>query len=148
MINLPIVYQALGILLYLESLLLAGCMCFGLWAGETDLLMFGVPALVAIVLGILLRAGLVPGLLRTLEALLLRAGRTCRLRTRLILAALRARLASGLRVLRGCCGLGLLCGRRSGRFLLCRGSGKDLLDRIDLVLLRDIVENHVQLVFR
>ena len=54
MINLPIVYQALGILLYLESLLLAGCMCFGLWAGETDLLMFGVPALVAIVLGILL----------------------------------------------------------------------------------------------
>ena len=55
MINLPIVYQALGILLYLESLLLAGCMCFGLWAGETDLLMFGVPALVAIVLGILLR---------------------------------------------------------------------------------------------
>ena len=99
-------------------------------------------------LGILLRAGLVPGLLRTLEALLLRAGRTCLLRTRLILAALRARLASGLRVLRGCCGLGLLCGRGSGRFLLCRGSGKDLLDRIDLVLLRDIVENHVQLVFR
>ena len=54
----------------------------------------------------------------------------------------------GLRGLRGCGGLCLLCGRGSGRFLLLRSCGKDLLDRIDLVLLRDIVKNHVQLVFR
>ena len=97
-------------------------------------------------LGILLRTRLVIAcLLRALEALLLRARRIVLLRTRLILSALRARLAAGLRVLRGRGGLGLLC--RRGRFLLCR-CGKDLLDRIDLVLLRDIVENHVQLVFR
>ena len=100
---------------------------------------------------VLLRARLVLAALRlrrTLAVLLLRTRRIVLLRPLLVLAALRARLTSALRVLRGRGGLGLLCGRGCGRFLLCRGCGKDLLDRIDLVLLRDIVENHVQLVFR
>ena len=90
----------------------------------------------------LLRARLV------LAALRLRRALAVLLRARLALTALRTRLVPGLRGLRGCGGLCLLCGRGSGRFLLLRSCGKDLLDRIDLVLLRDIVDDHVQLVFR
>ena len=99
----------------------------------------------------LLRARLVLAALRLRRALavLLRTRRIpLLLRARLALTALRTRLVPGLRGLRGCGGLCLLCGRGSGRFLLLRSCGKDLLDRIDLVLLRDIVKNHVQLVFR
>ena len=99
----------------------------------------------------LLRARLVLAALRLRRALavLLRTRRIpLLLRARLALTTLRTRLVPGLRGLRGCGGLCLLCGRGSGRFLLLRSCGKDLLDRIDLVLLRDIVDDHVQLVFR
>ena len=99
----------------------------------------------------LLRARLVLAALRLRRALavLLRTRRIpLLLRARLALTALRTRLVPGLHGLRGCGGLCLLCGRGSGRFLLLRSCGKDLLDRIDLVLLRDIVDDHVQLVFR
>ena len=89
-------------------------------------------------------------LCRALAVLLLRTRRIILLRTRRILAALRARLVPVLATLRGRGRLSLLCGRRcrSGSLLLCCGCSKDLLDRINLVLLRNIVKNHVQLVFR
>ena len=84
---------------------------------------------------------------RALDIVLLRARLLILLLLRTRLIALRGR---GRLILRGRCGGRSGCGSRRGRrsFLLCRGSGKDLLDRIDLVLLRDVVKDHVQLVFR
>lgn len=55
MLNLPIVYKALGSLLHLEALLLAACWLLGFCQGERDWYTFGVPVAVAVVLGELLR---------------------------------------------------------------------------------------------
>ena len=100
-------------------------------------------------------------LLRTLRVLVVlvvlrlrRALEIVLLRARLLILLLRTRLIAlrrrGRLILRGRCSGRGGCGSRRGRrsFLLCCGSGKDLLDRIDLVLLRDVVKDHVQLVFR
>lgn len=55
MLNLPIIYRALGLLLQLESLMLALCFGLGFWFHETHHLTFGIPVVVALVLGALLR---------------------------------------------------------------------------------------------
>lgn len=55
MLNLPIVYKALGTLLYLEALLLAACWGLGVCLGEAPHLTFGLPVALAIVLGAMLR---------------------------------------------------------------------------------------------
>lgn len=55
MLNIPIIYRALGTLLYIEALLLAVCLGMGVWFGETDYLTFGIPTLVAFGSGALLR---------------------------------------------------------------------------------------------
>ena len=55
MLNLPIVYKALGTLVYLEALMLALCLGVGLAFGETDWATFGIPAVVAVAVGFLFR---------------------------------------------------------------------------------------------
>ena len=52
MINAKIILKVLGSLLFLEVLLLSGCLGLGLFYGEHDYLSFGVPALCALFLGI------------------------------------------------------------------------------------------------
>ena len=42
MLNIPIIYRALGTLLYIEGILLALCLGLGCWFGETNHLAFGV----------------------------------------------------------------------------------------------------------
>lgn len=54
MLNIPIIYRALGTLLYIEGILLALCLGLGCWFGETNHLAFGVPTAVAFVVGGLL----------------------------------------------------------------------------------------------
>ncbi len=51
MLNYPIIYKALGVLLYLEALLLGVCYASGFVLGEPCHLTFGVPALTALLLG-------------------------------------------------------------------------------------------------
>ena len=51
MLNYPILYKALGVLLYLEAMLLGVCFALGFALGETDHLTFGLPALLALLLG-------------------------------------------------------------------------------------------------
>ncbi len=55
MLNLPIIYRALGTLLYLEALLLFVCFGMGFWFCETHHLTFGVPVAVALATGAILR---------------------------------------------------------------------------------------------
>lgn len=52
MINAKIILKVLGSLLFLEVLLLSGCLGLGLFYGEHDYLSFGVPVLCALFLGI------------------------------------------------------------------------------------------------
>lgn len=54
MLNLPLIYKALGTLLYLEALLLSVCLGVGAWYGETNTLTFGLPIIIAIFLGTIL----------------------------------------------------------------------------------------------
>lgn len=55
MLNFPIIYKAVGTLLYLEALLITMCGGIGLWENENINLSFGIPIIVAIVLGTWLR---------------------------------------------------------------------------------------------
>ena len=55
MLNFPIIYKAIGTLLYLEAMLLSFCMGVGLFYNETNYFTFGIPITVAIGLGFLLR---------------------------------------------------------------------------------------------
>lgn len=55
MLNFPIIYKAVGTLLYLEALLITMCGGIGLWENENIYLSFGIPIIVAIVLGTWLR---------------------------------------------------------------------------------------------
>ncbi len=55
MLNLPLIYKALGTLLQLEALMLAACFGMGFWFNETQHLTFGLPVVVALVCGTLLR---------------------------------------------------------------------------------------------
>lgn len=55
MINFKMVYKALGSLLFIEALLLLTCLGVGLLYGETDYASFGLPTIVALLLGIALR---------------------------------------------------------------------------------------------
>lgn len=55
MLNLPLIYKALGTLLYLEAILLAVCLGLGIWQGESATLTFGIPVAIAITLGMALR---------------------------------------------------------------------------------------------
>lgn len=55
MLNLPLIYKALGTLLHLEALLMAACWGLGIWEGERHLLTFGLPVATALILGFLLR---------------------------------------------------------------------------------------------
>ena len=55
MLNFPIIYKAIGTLLYLEALLLSLCMGVGLFYKETNYFTFGIPILVALGAGFLLR---------------------------------------------------------------------------------------------
>ncbi len=48
MLNIPIIYRALGTLLYIEGILLALCLGLGCWFSETNHLAFGVPTAVAL----------------------------------------------------------------------------------------------------
>lgn len=55
MLNIPIIYRALGTLLYIEAFLMALCFGMGLWFNETNYLTFGLPTLVAFGSGALFR---------------------------------------------------------------------------------------------
>lgn len=55
MLNLPIVYKAIGALLHFEAFLMAVCWVLGFCQGERDWLSFGVPIFVAVVAGALLQ---------------------------------------------------------------------------------------------
>ena len=55
MLNFPIIYKAIGTLLYLEAILLSLCMGVGLFYNETEYHYFGIPILVALGAGALLR---------------------------------------------------------------------------------------------
>lgn len=55
MLNLPIIYKALGTLLYLEALLMGCCMGLGLWFGEQRPEVFGTAIATAVVAGMVLR---------------------------------------------------------------------------------------------
>lgn len=55
MLNIPIIYRALGTLLYIEAFLLALCLGMGWSFGETNHWAFGVPTAVAFGLGAMLR---------------------------------------------------------------------------------------------
>lgn len=55
MLNIPIVFKAIGTLLYLEALLMTFCFGVGLCYQETNYATFGVPVLIAVALGTLLR---------------------------------------------------------------------------------------------
>lgn len=55
MLNLPIIYRALGTLLYLEAILLGVCFGLGFWFQETNHLTFGTAVAVAVILGAFLR---------------------------------------------------------------------------------------------
>ena len=51
MLNFPLIYKAVGTLLYLEALLLALCLGMGVWAGENNPATFGIPVAVAALTG-------------------------------------------------------------------------------------------------
>ena len=55
MLNLPLIYKAIGTLLQLEAMLLALCFGMEFWFRETNLLTFGLPALITLAVGTLLR---------------------------------------------------------------------------------------------
>ena len=55
MLNLPIIYKALGTLLYLEALLMGCCLGLGLWFGERNPEAFGSAIATAVVAGMVLR---------------------------------------------------------------------------------------------
>ncbi len=55
MINPPLICKLLGSLLYIEALMFSVCLGVGLWYGENDILTFGVPVLVALLLGLVLK---------------------------------------------------------------------------------------------
>ena len=55
MLNFPLIYKAVGTLLYLEALLLALCLGMGVWAGENNPATFGIPVAVAALTGFALR---------------------------------------------------------------------------------------------
>lgn len=55
MLNFPLIYKAIGTLLYLEALLLGACFGIGFWYGESGHLSFGLPAAAALLLGACLR---------------------------------------------------------------------------------------------
>ena len=55
MINLKIIAQILGTLLFLEAIMLAACLGLGCFYGESDYAAFAVPTLLALVLGIILK---------------------------------------------------------------------------------------------
>ncbi len=55
MLNLPLIYKAIGTLLQLEALMLAFCFGMGFWFHETSHATFGLPVVVALVAGTLLR---------------------------------------------------------------------------------------------
>lgn len=55
MINFKMVYKALGSLLFIEALLLLACLGVGLLYGETDYATFGLPTIVALLIGIVLK---------------------------------------------------------------------------------------------
>lgn len=55
MINLRIVYKALGTLLFLEALLLTACFALGIVYGETDYATFGLPVLASVALASVLK---------------------------------------------------------------------------------------------
>lgn len=54
MLNLPLIYRAIGTLLYLEAFLLAACFGMGFWFHETQHSTFALPCAVAIVAGMML----------------------------------------------------------------------------------------------
>mgnify|MGYP000024891143 FL=1 len=54
MLNIPIIYKALGTLLLLEALLLGLCFGMGFYFGEVNHLTFGLPSALAAVIGALL----------------------------------------------------------------------------------------------
>lgn len=51
MLNIPIIYKALGTLLLLEALLLGLCFGMGFYFGEVNHLTFGLPSALAAVIG-------------------------------------------------------------------------------------------------
>jgi len=55
MINIKIVYKALGTLIFLEAILLTVCLGTGIFYGEKDYATFGIPLLVALLLGTTLK---------------------------------------------------------------------------------------------
>ena len=55
MINSKLICSLIGTLLFLEALLLAACLGLGFYYGETDYLTFGVPLVVAVLLGVALK---------------------------------------------------------------------------------------------
>lgn len=55
MLNFPIIYKAIGTLLYLEAILLSLCLGVGVFYQETDYSTFGIPILIALGCGALLR---------------------------------------------------------------------------------------------
>lgn len=55
MLNIPLIYKAIGMLLFFESLLLSGCLALGVAEAEDKLQAFIVPALLAFLLGIAFR---------------------------------------------------------------------------------------------
>lgn len=55
MLNLPLIYKVLGTLLQFEATLLALCFGMGLWFQESNHLTFGIPAIVTMAVGTLLR---------------------------------------------------------------------------------------------
>lgn len=55
MLNLPLIYKAIGTLLQLEALLMAVCWGIGMWFHESNHLTFALPVLVALAVGTMLR---------------------------------------------------------------------------------------------
>lgn len=55
MLNLPLIYKAIGTLLQLEALLMAICLGMGFWFEEANHWTFALPALIAFAIGTLLR---------------------------------------------------------------------------------------------
>ncbi len=55
MLNLPLIYKVLGTLLQFEATLLALCFGMGLWFQESNHFTFGIPAIVTMAVGTLLR---------------------------------------------------------------------------------------------
>lgn len=55
MLNFPLIYKVIGTLLYLEAMLLSLCLGVGIFYHETDYFTFGIPILVALGIGFLLR---------------------------------------------------------------------------------------------